>query len=202
MASVEQTVSQLDSLEIEDVNKKRKAAGASSVSEADTSVVVGETEHKTLRQLKNKSKINPVNEVKKIIEQSDTEVEDESNWMRKELAEINNKLSNMLTKNDSGLKSMMRELVNEMKDELFKSVIHTIETLESSVFEKQQENDKFANEVKRPEEQLNNEKDEEQQYKMEMTKQQLTNEKKLNELEQYSGRNNIRLSGCVDKESG
>ncbi|KAH3698718.1 hypothetical protein DPMN_086265 [Dreissena polymorpha] len=202
MASVEQTVSQLDSLEIEDVNKKRKAAGASSVSEADTSVVVGETEHKTLRQLKNKSKINPVNEVKKIIEQSDTEVEDESNWMRKELAEINNKLSNMLTKNDSGLKSMMRELVNEMKDELFKSVIHKIETLESSVFEKQQEDDKFANEVKRLEEQLNNEKDEKQQYKMEMTKQQLTNEKKINELEQYSGRNNIRLSGCVDKENG
>ena len=36
---------------------------------------------------------------------------------------------------------------------------------------------------------------------MEMTKQQLTNEEKSNELEQYIRRNNTRLSGCVDKET-
>ncbi|KAH3719996.1 hypothetical protein DPMN_062883 [Dreissena polymorpha] len=107
----------------------------------------------------------------------------------------------MLTKNDSGLKSMMRELVNKIKDELLMSVIHKIETLESSIFEKQQENDKLANEVKKLEEKLNNEKDEKQQLKMEMTKQQLTNEEKSNELEQYIRRNNTRLSGCVDKET-
>ena len=53
---------------------------------ADTSVVVGETKQKKCKQRKKKSKINLVNEVKKIIEQSDTGLEDESNWMRKELA--------------------------------------------------------------------------------------------------------------------
>ncbi|KAH3734770.1 hypothetical protein DPMN_041217 [Dreissena polymorpha] len=203
MANVEQTVNQLDSTEIaeiEDANKKRKAASVSSVSEADTSVVVGETKQKDSKQRRKKSKINPVKEVKDTSEQSDTEVEDESNWMRKELAEINKKLSKMLTKNDSGLKIMMRELIKKMKDELLKSVMHKIETLEGTIFEKQQVNDKLANDVKRLEEKLNNEKEEKQQLKMEMTKQQLIHEEKLNELEQYSRRNNIKLSGCVDKE--
>ncbi|KAH3715086.1 hypothetical protein DPMN_057792 [Dreissena polymorpha] len=94
MANVEQPVTQLDSTEIaeiEDANKKRKAASVRSVSEADTSVVVGETKQKNSKPRRKKSKINPVNEVKDISEQSDTEVEDESNWMRKELAEINKK---------------------------------------------------------------------------------------------------------------
>ncbi|KAH3749763.1 hypothetical protein DPMN_184276 [Dreissena polymorpha] len=157
MVNVEQTASQLDSPKVEDVNKKQKATSVSIVSEADTSVVIGETEQNKSKQRKKKSKINPANEVKEIIEQSETDVEDESNWMKKELAEIYKKLSNMLTKNDSGLISMMRELVNEMKDELLKSVIHKIETLESSIFDKQQENDKLANEIKRLEEKLNNE---------------------------------------------
>ncbi|KAH3810462.1 hypothetical protein DPMN_138854 [Dreissena polymorpha] len=66
----------------------------------------------------------------------------------------------MLTKNDSGLKIMMRELIKEMKDELLKSVMHKIETLEGTIFEKQQVNDKLANDVKRLEEKLNNEKEE------------------------------------------
>ncbi|KAH3698287.1 hypothetical protein DPMN_085806 [Dreissena polymorpha] len=116
------------------------------------------------------------------------------------MAEINKKLSNMLTKNDSGLKNMMRELIEEMKDELLKSVIHKIETLEGTIFEKQQGNEKLANDVKRLEEKLNNEKEEKQQLKMEMTKQHIIHDEKFNELEQYSRRNNIRLSGCVDKE--
>jgi 4-hydroxy-3-methylbut-2-enyl diphosphate reductase IspH len=57
MANVEQPVTQLDSTEIaeiEDANKKRKAASVSSVSEADTSVVVGETKQKNSKQLRKK----------------------------------------------------------------------------------------------------------------------------------------------------
>ena len=54
MANVEQPVNQLDSTEIEEANKKRKAASVSSVSEADTSVVVGETKQKNSKQLRKK----------------------------------------------------------------------------------------------------------------------------------------------------
>ncbi|KAH3699411.1 hypothetical protein DPMN_074366 [Dreissena polymorpha] len=57
MVNVEKPVTQLDSTEIaeiEDANKKRKAASVSSVSEADTSVVVGETKQKNSKQRRKK----------------------------------------------------------------------------------------------------------------------------------------------------
>ena len=57
MVNVEKPVTQLHSTEIaeiEDANKKRKAASVSSVSEADTSVVVGETKQKNSKQRRKK----------------------------------------------------------------------------------------------------------------------------------------------------
>ncbi|KAH3886912.1 hypothetical protein DPMN_010925 [Dreissena polymorpha] len=53
MANIEQ-LNSTEIAEIEDANKKRKAASVSSVSEADTSVVVGETKQKNSKQLRKK----------------------------------------------------------------------------------------------------------------------------------------------------
>ena len=86
---------------------------------------------------------------------------------------------------------MMEDIVKEMKDELLKSVIGKIEILEGCLLEKQQENDKLRTEIDYLKERTENTKQENVQ--LPMRKHNL--EEKINDLEQYSRRNKIRISG-------
>ena len=105
-----------------------------------------------------------------------------------------------MKKDDSGIRIMMEDIVNEMKDELLKSVIGKIEIQEGCLLEKQQENDKLRTEIDYFKERTENTKQENVQLPREkMRKQNL--EEKINDLEQYSRRNKIRISGVRVKEN-
>ena len=53
---------------------------------------------------------------------------------------MNKKLENVLTKDDSNLKELIKNLIKEMKTEIVESVTHRIELLENKLFEKEKEN--------------------------------------------------------------
>ncbi|KAH3792269.1 hypothetical protein DPMN_145760 [Dreissena polymorpha] len=60
--------------------------------------------------------------------------------IEKRLEEISNKLSNVLTKDDSTfIKEIISETVEQLKDNLLGNVIRRIEILESDVFDQKRE---------------------------------------------------------------
>lgn len=170
---------------------KRKRKVDSSVSASETSLVF-EQDNKKSKQKKKKKKMNEVGD-------SETKQFENEACLENQLKEINQKLNNVITKDDSSLKSMMKEVVREMKEELLKSVIGRIEKLECKLFEKQAENDNLKQEIKILRAELEQTKDDNQKLMKENEKGRQTIEGSLNSLEQYGRRNNIRISGITDK---
>ena len=60
---------------------------------------------------------------------------------------INEKLSNVLTKDDSNLKTMIKEIIEQMKEELIASVAQKIDVLEGRLFEKEEENENLKSDI-------------------------------------------------------
>lgn len=54
-----------------------------------------------------------------------------------------------MQKDDGNLQNMIREIVSQMKDDLLKSLENRIEKLETTLFEKEQENDQLNDKIKR-----------------------------------------------------
>ena len=78
-------------------------------------------------------------------------VEDEApgnNGVEQQLAQINEKLSNMLTRNDTGfLKQIIKDTICKRKDELLKPLIYRIKILESDVMDQAKEIENLKKEL-------------------------------------------------------
>lgn len=182
-----------------DIESKRKRKIESSVSE--TSLVEGnksptqENDGRKTKQKKKKSKVSATEEERK---SDDAEI---SKTIEKQLKEINQKLSNVVTKNDAFLKDMIKEIVSEMKEEVLKSANSRIDILEGTLFCKQQENDKLKDELGKLKKQLETANEENSKLQRQIQQKSQTLEGKLNDLDQYGRRNNIRVSGIRDQEN-
>ena len=122
--------------ENDETNKKRKNTSTSNVSdqvdkEKDTR---DNNIGKKTTQKKKKSKVG-----ESIEEHNEEHIEITGCYkeLQKEFQEINKHLNNLMKKDDSGIRIMMEDIVNEMKDELLKSVIGKIEIQEGCLLEKQ-----------------------------------------------------------------
>ena len=82
-----------------------------------------------------------------------------------QLKEINKKMENVLTKNDTFLKDMIKTTLDQMKDDLLKSVFHRIELLEVKLFEKEKENDLLKSKLTDLEKNMKTQKDENEKMK-------------------------------------
>ena len=125
----------------------------------------------------------------------------------KQLSEINKKLSNVITKEDGTLRDMIKEVFQQMKDEFLHSVSHRIDILEGKLFEKDKENDSLKETIKKLETEIESRKTEIEEQKAENSKLQTQIEKnaeiasgKINDLEQYGRRNNLKISGLPESE--
>lgn len=195
-------------------DSKRKRSDGSSVSELETSITTTQSEKQKQKSKPKKSKKSKTNDdedtdIDKDIDinkktdstenkntiKIETTTKDETS---EQLKLINQKLSNVLTKDDVNLKKMIKEIVKEMKDELIASVSHKIDVLESRLFAKEEETDKLNTKI----ETLNKTIDEqnEKYNKLKSSAETSTNKvvKKINELEQYGRRNNIRINGIPE----
>ena len=126
---------------------------------------------------------------------------------KQKVEEINKKLSNVLWKDDGFPRDIIKEIFQQMKDEFLLSVYKRIEILEGRLFEKDQDNYNFLGSIDQLKQQIeeNNSKIEEQKVENQKLREQIekTNqnfESKMNDMEQYSRKNSVRISGI--RETG
>ena len=210
-----------------DTDNTRKRKDISSVSELDTSA----GSPAALTGKKSKKKKKKEGKIEEETQDSESgarggakgdQPEKEESYksdVSKQLADINKKLSNVLTKDDGFLRTLIKEIFQQLKDDFLHSVNNRIEILEGRLFERDQENDNLSKTVKglnTTVENLNktidNLKKQTENKQKEITEQKAENEKlskeietlkqntgaKINDLEQYSRKNNIRISGMTE----
>ena len=107
-------------------------------------------------------------------------------------------MSNVLTKDDKTLKSIIKDTFKEMKDELLKSVFHRIELLESKLFDKDNENADLKKEVDDLQSKLVKQNEDNTNLKKLIEEKANTASENINNLEQYGRRNNIRINGLTE----
>ena len=111
----------------------RKRKDISSVSELDTSAGPPAVSKKTKKKKK----------------KEEAETEDPYKMdIGKQLADINKKLSNVLTKDDGVMRTLIKEIFQQLMDDFLHSVNNRIEILEGRLFERDQENDELNKTVK------------------------------------------------------
>lgn len=181
-------------------DNKRKRSELSSISELDTSGNTSTTPNKEKKQKKKKNKSS-----RKEVDSESMKGGDQSaepglcpSEMNRQLAEINKKLSNVITRDDGFLRSLIKEVFKQMKDELLQSVSHRIDILEGRLFDKEEENDKLKKEIYTLNKEIDEQKTENHNLSEQLETINLTTESKLNDIEQYSRKNNIRISGIPE----
>ena len=198
--------------EVENKDKKRKISALSSVSEIELDTSGSSpvaTKTKKIKKNRNKSGKGETS--------SNTETEhkakeskmagEQSPEITRQLTEINKKLSNVITKGDGTLREMIKEVFQQMKDEFLDSVSHRIDILEGKLFEKDKENDALKEKIGKLETEIENRKTEIEDQKTENSKLQAQIDKsaevasgKINDLEQYGRRSNLKISGLSESE--
>ena len=117
------------------------------------------------------------------------------------LEEINNKLNNVLTKSDTQfIKSIIKETVSELKESLLSSVVKRIEIVEGELHEKQVENDTLKEELEKLHKKLEEKDQENKEIKDEREKEKLRVNKIFNDHDQYSRKNNLRITSVANDE--
>jgi uncharacterized coiled-coil protein SlyX len=120
---------------------------------------------------------------------------------------INVRLSNVITKSDiSEIRQVVIDTVNEMKVQFLSSLVKRLEILEGSVHDQASETDQLKKNVKNKQKELDKIKDKMQCIRDRVRRETETNDRVLNDLEQYSRRNNISLRiygvpGDAEKQS-
>ena len=118
--------------------------------------------------------------------------------MNKQLKMINTKLSNVLTKDDPNLKIMIKDIIQQMKEELIASVSHKIEVLEKRLFDKEEENDNLKSDIETLNKHIEEQNDEYKTLKRSTEKTKSKTDETINNLEQYGRRNNLRIYGVPE----
>ena len=197
-----------------DKRKHNELSSTSSLDTSqDTSLIEKETKTSTKSQRRKKSKQDKKEkELQLVLSPSNTKTQSEpttesvSNTytntnidMEQHIAEINKKLSSVLTRDDhTFLKNIVKETILELKDTILSSVINRLEIVEGEIHEKALENTELKNEVEKLTKVI-----EEKEKETETLKTSLKNNaekesqrinKVLNDHEQYSRRNNVRIT--------
>lgn len=160
-------------------DKKRKRSENSSVSDLDTTKNSPSTTKSKSKQRKKESNMDAV---------------------QKDLKDIKAILSKVLTKDDPHLENLMTTTLNNMKEQFLASVSHRIDVLEHKLFEKESENSGLRETLKSLERKIEEKEDENSQLKREIENVEREMHATLNDQEQYSRRNNIRIDGIVAVE--
>ena len=165
--------------------RSRHVGSLSSVSETDTSL----NDETQVKQSKKKQK------------SKDQEFNQTENIVMKELKEINIKLNNVLTKDSTELKTMIKDIISQLKDELLGSITLRVEILESEIFEKAETNSKLSKQIEEMSQRLKDKEDENEMLKRTIKAKETANDFRFNDIEQYSKRSNIKIDGVQDKEN-
>jgi CII-binding regulator of phage lambda lysogenization HflD len=171
-----------------DISKRKHSD--SSGSELDTSIQQ-HNDKQTIKQKKKKGKTQEIITEEIEVTMAETDI-------KKELAAINVKITNLCSGTNSALKQVIVDTITLMKDDILKSVMHKLDILEGKLFEKEKENDNLKSKINQLEKQLVTTKEDEAQNITNLKKILHDKTGQLNDLEQYGRRNNIRISGISE----
>lgn len=154
---------------------------------------------------------NPEKKTSETRDTKSTEKADNLISVEKHLKEIKEILKNVITKDDPSFKRIIVETIKDMKEELLKSLTHKVDILEGELHEKRVENEQLRKDIEQlRREQIN--KTEFETVKADYNLKHLEclrhtssldtsvtkSCEKINDLEQYQRRNNLRISGLLD----
>ena len=181
-------------IEIDESNdNKRKRSETSSSSELENSLSVDTNTDKNKK--KKSKKMTTIKEKGGKEKGSASTISEENDKIASQLKEMNQKMANVLTKDDKSLKRMMKSIFNDMKEDFLQSVFHRIELLEAKIYEKDKENDKLKSQITELNTDIKTQKDENIKLRQEADKANVKLDGKINQLEQYGRRNNVRIDG-------
>jgi len=203
--------------------RKRTREDLSSISEHELSINSQNNPSKQTKPKKKKSKQKPDS-----LEDPD-DVNDNSNSIKailKQLETINKKLNNVLTKDDRYIHDVIEktvekklsaqriyakdeDVIQELVDKLVEKKIDRItasfekriEVLECQLFEKSKENENLRQEIKTINSKIEMKQDDAAQTDRDTLYQSDQTRKQINDLEQYTRTNNIRVYGLPDKNA-
>lgn len=188
-------------------NRKRQAR-PSTDSELETSGLSDITRNnKKEKQEKKKSKKNK--SINLVENENETVVEDSSSRLditiSAQLCEINQKLSTVLTKEDKTfIENIIINTIEKMKENILSSVIHRLDIVESDNLDKDITCDKLKKDLEKQKKENASLKDHIETLRREVNAKDEKHTERLNDMEQYGRRNNIRISGIshdVDKQT-
>ena len=217
MADIDKTETEISEKVVEpEKGNCRKRKDISSVNELDTSGTAGNSQNISGKSKKKKKKPKTAT----ALAESTTSTKEGTSGgktgqvatemavpseMKRQLKEINNKLSNVITKDDGFLRGLIKEMFQQMKDEFLNSVHKRIDILEGKLFEKDEENDKLKKnisdlkkDIADKQDEIDERKAENIKLKEEIESMNINMESKMNDIEQYSRKNNIRISGLPE----
>lgn len=116
------------------------------------------------------------------------------------IAEIKVRMGNVMTKDDRSIRQTIQDFLQQMKDELLASVNKNIEVLESRLFDREREHDELRERVGTLERKIESQAIDVETLKKEIMKKDEARRKAENEMEQYSRRNNLIISGVEDDD--
>ncbi|XP_053383866.1 uncharacterized protein LOC128550034 [Mercenaria mercenaria] len=162
-----------------DSDKKRPRSELSSVSELDTSADI--TPRKNPKKKQNKNQEDPMQDI------------------RSQLHQINSKLENVMTKDDGTLRTMIKDMITQMKEELLKSVEKRIEILEAKIFDRDVENEALKTKVDKLNKTIDKQSYENEKLKSDLRKSEVKTDEFLNDIEQHDRLHNVRINGIAEK---
>ena len=206
-------------------DKKRKISALSSTSELDTSsnsprVEVGKKKKKNKGNKESKKQKGAISDVDSSQQQSSDGKMASSGEkaspkspslstpdISRQLTEINKKLSNVITKGAGTICEMIKDIFQQMKDDFLQSVSHRIDILEGKLFEKDKENDtlkkkigELENDIENRKSEIKDQKTENEKLLKQIEKNAEISDGKINDLEQYGRRNNLKINGLPESE--
>lgn len=211
MQSEQETVSQE-----EDKRDKRKRSEQSSTSELDNSTIdTTDSKQKTKKKAKKMAKPEPTIQEYFATSSAEKHIKGEMKEIRLQLKEVNLKLSsviskvdksdqkleNVIVKDDGTLRTILRDMMSEMKEELLNSVINRLEILEKKVYDKDEKNDELKTEVKRLETKVTTQTQENDRLHKQIENMDETLTRNRNDAEQYSRINNLRIHGIPSRNN-
>ena len=180
-------------------------SNVSSLNEWDSSLdkIVEHIEGKKTKKKKSKNKNK---KTKTSDYTTETEEMANKNTIDQTLEEMNQKLSKMLTKDDKKIfKEIIKDTFLELKEQLLGTIMKRLDVIENDLHEKEVENKNLKEEIKKMKKTINkndeefereiNKKNKDLQKTLKDAKTENDKyEERLNELEQYGRRNNMRIT--------
>ena len=171
--------------------KKRLRSNNSTFSDLDSSL---NTSLNTT--VDEKSKKEKITNKKKKLKMADTMETEENISVSAKIEEMNKKLNNILTKDDTSfIKKIISDTIEEMKDKILSSVINRIEKVEGDNHEIAVENTKLKKQLEKQNKEI-------AKLKEKVDTDLVKTNKQINALEQYGRRNNVRITGLNNDKEG